>query len=115
MGPVTGGTEIMLVGIDLVNTEDVVVRFGNFARSYIDVKGTFLSKTRISVTSPNFQKYPPGDTDIRVALSGNTFTTTFQKFCFFSVTNAKNCIMYGPGLLDGCATQEEVSFIIQTR
>ena len=115
MGPVTGGTEIIIVGIDLVNTKDVTVRFGNFAKNYIDVSGTYISKTKISVISPDFQKYPPGEIDVRIALNGDTFTTTFQRFYFFSVTNAKNCIMYGPGLLNGCAIQEEISFVIQAR
>jgi dynein heavy chain len=115
MGPITGGTEITLIGIDLIKTTDVTVRFGNFSKNYIDVVGTYISKTQITVISPDFQKIPPGDIDVRIALNGDSFTTTFQKFSVFSVTNAKYCIMYGPGLLNGCAINEEISFLIQAR
>ena len=115
MGPVTGGTEITIIGIDFINTKDVTVRFGNFSKNFIDVVGTYVSGTKISVISPDFQRFPPGEIDVRIALNGDTYTTTVQRFCFFSVTNAKNCIMYGPGLLDGCAIQEEISFVIQAR
>eukprot|EP01033_Poteriospumella_lacustris_P003465 gene3469-2562_t len=83
IGPVTGGTEITIVGIDFINTTNIIVRFGN-ARASVDV---------------------PGD----------SFTTTFQKFSYFPVTNFATCVMYGPGLLSGCVVGEEVSFYIQAR
>lgn len=114
MGPVTGGTDILIHGIDFVNTADVVVRFGN-RRHSIDVPGTFLSQSRIKCVSPDYTKYGSGEVEVRVALNGDAFTTTYQKFSFFSVTSAACSIMFGPGLLSGCAVQEDVSFIIQAR
>lgn len=114
MGPITGGTNVTLLGIDFINTVDVVVRFGD-KRFFIDVPGTFISQTKISCISPDFSKYIPGIIDVRLALNGDSFTTTYQKYSFFSVTNAKYCIMYGPGLLKDCAINEEVSFVIQAR
>ena len=114
MGPITGGTEIAISGIDFVNTNDVVVRFGS-KKSCMDVQGTFVSQSKITCVSPDFTKFPPGEVDVRVALEGDSFTTTFQKFSYFSVTNCASCIMYGPGLLNGCAVNEEVSFVIQAR
>jgi len=115
MGPVTGGTSIAIFGIDFINTQDVIVRFGN-ARNSADVQGRFLSQTKIQCISPDFTKFPPGEAvDVRIALDGDSFTTTFQKFSFFSVTNCDTCVMFGPGLLNGCALNEEVSFIIQAR
>lgn len=114
MGPITGGTEVTISGIDFINTTDVVVRFGS-PRAYIDVPGIFLSQTKIECVSPDFTKFPPGMVDVRIALDGDSFTTTFQRFTFFSVTDASRSIMYGPGLLSGCATMEDVSFVIQAR
>ncbi len=115
MGPITGGTEVSIIGIDFINTTDVVIRFGN-SRQGIDVPGVFVSQTKILCTSPDFTKFPGTSTvDVRVALDGDSFTTTFQRFSFFSVTNSKTCIMFGPGLLSGCAVNEEVSFVIQAR
>lgn len=118
MGPVTGGTDINIFGIDFVNTVNVVVRFGNH-RNAVDVPGVFVSQTKIKCVSPNSSKLAliagSGEVDVRVSLNGDSFTTTSQKFTFFPVTNGSNCIMYGPGLLSGCAIKEQVSFMIQAR
>lgn len=113
MGPVTGGTEITIVGIDFVNSTNIVVRFGN-NRSSIDVPGTFISQSKISCIAP-VSKFPPGEVDVRISLEGDSFTTTFQRFSYFPVTNFQHCVMFGPGLLSGCAVNEEVSFFIQAR
>ena len=115
MGPVTGGTDVKISGIDFTNTTDVLVRFGLVGKQHVDVPGTYESKTTISCTSPDYTKFPAGEVDVRVALGGDTFTTTCAKFTYFTVTNADTCIIYGPGVLSGCATNEEVSFIIQAR
>lgn len=114
MGPITGSTPITIYGIDFVNTSDVIVRFGN-KRNYVDVSGVFINQTTLKCVSPDFTRYPPGKYDVRVALNGDSFTTTYQKYSFFSVTNAHRSIMFGPGLLSGCAIHEDVSFIIQAR
>jgi dynein heavy chain len=114
MGPITGGTNITIAGIDFINTTDVVVRFGN-RRQSVDVKGVFVNQAKITCVSPDYTKFAPGVVDVRIALDGDSFTTTFQKFTYFSITNAGNSLMFGPGLLSGCAVNEEVSFIIQSR
>eukprot|EP01032_Pedospumella_encystans_P015170 gene15170-17374_t len=114
MGPVTGGTDVSIFGIDFINTKNIIVRFGNM-RAFIDVVGVFVSQSKITCISPNASKFPPGEVDVRISLEGDSFTTTFQRFSYFSVTNASTCIMYGPGILNGCAIAEEVSFVIQAR
>ena len=53
--------------------------------------------------------------EVRVSLDGDSFTTTYQRFAYFSVTNASRSIIFGPGVLSGCAIREDVSFIIQAR
>lgn len=113
LGPVTGGTEITIVGIDFINTTNIIVRFGN-SRSSIDVPGVFVSQSKITCVSP-ISKFPPGEVEVRISLEGDSFTTTFQKFSYFPVTNFATCVMFGPGLLSGCAVNEEVSFYIQAR
>ena len=113
-GPITGGIDVQITGIDFINTTDVVIRFGNRKNS-VDVRGNFVAQTQLVCTSPDFTKFSPGTYDVRVALDGDSFTTTFAKFTFFSITNPFNSIMFGAGLLSGCATNEEVSFVIQAR
>jgi hypothetical protein len=34
---------------------------------------------------------------VRVSLGGEAFTTTFQQFSFFLITDANNTIGFGPG------------------
>ena len=114
MGPVTGGTNVNIMGIDFTNTTDVVVRFGN-RRQSAEVKGVFVNQSKITCVSPDYTKFPPGTVDVRVALDGDSFTTTFQRFTFFSITNGGNSLVFGAGLLSGCATNEEVTFMIQSR
>lgn len=113
-GPVTGGTDLTIHGIDFTNTKNITVRFGSM-RNFFDVQGVYISQTKISVVSPNASKYPPGEVDVRISIEGDSFTTTFQRYTFFSVTSAPHCIMYGPGLISGCVVAEEVSFMIQAR
>jgi dynein heavy chain len=114
LGPITGSTPIEITGIDFVNTPQVVVRFAT-KKAYVDVKGVYSSNTKITCESPDCSKFPPGPVEVRVALNGDSFTTTFQPFELFAVTAASQCIMYGPGILAGCAVNEETMFIIQAR
>jgi len=105
LGPITGQTPIEITGIDFVNTTDVIVRFAS-KKNYIDVKGVYVSQTKITCVSPDCSKFPPGQVDVRVALNGDSFTTTLQPFQIFAVTDAAKCLMYGPGILSGCAVNE---------
>ena len=114
LGPITGSTPIEITGIDFVNTADVVVRFAT-KKAYVDVKGMYSSQTKITCVSPDCTKFPPGLVEVRVALNNDSFTTTFQPFELFAVTDASKCLMYGPGILSGCAVNEETMFIIQAR
>lgn len=112
-GPLTGGTQLILEGIDFVN-KPVTVRF-SCRKGSIDVLGEYVNDHTLNVTTPEFTMYPPGDVQIRVALQGDSFTTTFQTFNFFAVTHASMCFAYGPGVLCGGASGESTCFIIQAR
>lgn len=54
MGPVTGGSTIEILGIDFVNTVDVVVRFA-CKKGFVDVRGMFVSSTKITCLTPDFR------------------------------------------------------------
>lgn len=92
----------------------VVVRFA-CRKGFVDVKGTYVSSSKLTVISPDFQHFPAGHVDVRVSLGGDSFTTTFGRFTYFPVTSAKWSLMYGPGLLEGGAANEEAYFFIQSR
>ena len=113
-GPITGSTALQITGIDFVNTKDVVVRFSSQFGT-VDVHGEFLSSTQLVCIAPDFSAYPAGAVDVRVALNGDSFTTTSQVYTFFAVTSAQNSLIFGPGLLNGGACNEETMFIIQAK
>lgn len=100
-----------VMGLDFINAE-VVVRFA-CRKGFVDVKGVFVNTSKLTVVSPDFQQYPAGTVDIRVSLGGDSFTTTFGRFTYFPVTAARWSLMYGPGLLEGGAANEEAFFFIQ--
>ncbi|KAF1331632.1 Dynein heavy chain, partial [Globisporangium splendens] len=112
-GPITGGTQLILEGIDFMN-KPVAVRF-SCRKGSVDVKGEHVNDHTLYVATPDFTSYPPGDVQIRIALQGDSFTTTFQTFNFFAVTDASMCFAYGPGVLGGGASGEPTCFIIQAR
>lgn len=113
LGPITGGTTLEILGIDFVN-EDVMVRFAS-KKGYMDVKGTYVNNSKLTVITPDFQLFPAATVDVRVSLGGDSFTTTFGKFTYFPVTSARFSLIYGPGLLEGGASNEEAFFYIQAR
>lgn len=38
--------------------------------------------------------------EVKISLNGNSFTTTSQRFNFFTVTDASACVMFGTGLMN---------------
>ncbi|CAM9207540.1 unnamed protein product [Chrysoparadoxa australica] len=118
-GAITGGIELDITGIDFVNTKDVVVRFSN-KKQHIDVPGEFCSQTRITCQTPDFtgkaRSVPSSHAvEVRLALGGDSFTTTKALFTFFPVTHCHSSLCYGPGLLSGGRSGKEAPFIIQAR
>ncbi|TMW57037.1 hypothetical protein Poli38472_002962 [Pythium oligandrum] len=112
-GPITGGTQLIIEGIDFVN-RPVTVRF-TCHKGSVEATGEYVNDHTLNVITPDFSAYPAGDVQVRVALQGDSFTTTFQTFHFFAVTYAATCFAYGPGVLHGGASGEPTSFIIQAR
>jgi dynein heavy chain len=115
LGPVTGGTKCVIQGIDFIPSVSIIVRFSLKKKGSFDVKGTFVSTTEIHCEAPNFSKYLPGEVDVRVSFGHDSFTTTFEKFTFFAVTDAQCCIVFGPGVLRNGLMSQTTSFLIQVR
>lgn len=112
-GPITGGTSLVIEGIDFVN-KPVTIRF-SCRKGSVDVPGEYVNDHTLNVVTPDFTAFPAGDVQVRVALQGDSFTTTFQTYSYFSVTHAPLCFAYGPGVLSGGASGEPTCFIIQAR
>lgn len=111
-GPITGGTELSIVGLDFINTADIIVRMGKYPHN-VDIPGVFHSQTLITCRTPDFRSLSLEPVlEVRIALNGDSFTTSYETFQLFTITNASNSLLFGPGLLDGCVVKEETSFLI---
>lgn len=93
---------------------DEQIRF-SLGKAFVDVRGTFVNKTRLSCVTPNMTgtNLSLGTVEVRVCLAGETFTTTKASFTFFPVTDANFSFIYGPGLLEEGSPGRETSFVIQ--
>jgi hypothetical protein len=56
-----------------------------------------------------------GKAVVRVSLRNQQPTITWEEFTFFDVTEPKNSLAFGPGVLSGCAPGHPVVFYIQAR
>lgn len=109
-GPVTGGQEVTIKGIDFVDDPSdprIKVRFAS-KRCVEDVAARFVDKETVVCRTPDFTsvEFRGGEleVDIRVAFKDDSFTTTSQKYQYYSVCDASKCIAFGPGILStGCA------------
>eukprot|EP00940_MAST-03C_sp_MAST-3C-sp2_P002569 g2569.t1 len=103
VGPVTGGILCKIEGTDFINKIPIVVRFSD-RRHFVDAEGEFLSDSELLCTLPNFEKSGPTEVQVRVSIKGDSFTTTHQSFRFFQVTDANQCVAFGPALINGGAS-----------
>uniref|UniRef100_H3HB49 IPT/TIG domain-containing protein n=1 Tax=Phytophthora ramorum TaxID=164328 RepID=H3HB49_PHYRM len=76
-GPITGGTPLVIEGIDFVN-KAVTIRF-SCRKGSVDVPGEYVNDHTLNVVTPDFTAYPAGDIQIRVALQA-TFRLPMHPF-----------------------------------
>ena len=117
VGPVTGHTHVEIRGTEFVSQPPVIVRFtargrGKGMVGSIDVAGVYVNDMVVRAKTPNFEQFGGGPSDVRVSLRGDSFTSTMCTFNYFDVTNAKNCLAYGPGLISGGSCAVPTTFII---
>jgi hypothetical protein len=125
-GPITGGGVVYIDGIDFDNRPPIVVRFAtrDFA---VDMDGEFVSPTTLKCRVPDFSRAPPPASNpgqvagaaavvqVRVSLRNDSFTTTFQTYSYFAVTDSKQCVAFGPALTHGARAKIPAVFIIAAR
>eukprot|EP01138_Halocafeteria_seosinensis_P009362 gb/GECG01009567.1/.p1 GENE.gb/GECG01009567.1/~~gb/GECG01009567.1/.p1 ORF type:complete len:4452 (+),score=647.06 gb/GECG01009567.1/:1-13356(+) len=123
MGPVTGGEAIRIYG-EGFNGDDVAVRFiaknprtGKFDEKSAseDTRAKRINETELSCDAPNFESHGPSEVQVRVSIGGDAYTTTYQKYQFFSVTDAHKSLAFGPGLMPGAIANRPTSFVIQSK
>ncbi|CAK4711321.1 unnamed protein product [Aphanomyces euteiches] len=71
-GPITGNSKVKVEGFNFTGMS-ANVRFA-VSKGFLDVQGSVISPNAIQVTTPNFDKFGPLNTEVRVALPGESFT-----------------------------------------
>ncbi len=79
------------------------------------VDGEFVDATTIKVRTPNYEQYGALGVDVKVSISGEGWTVNKVKYNYFANTAARNCIAYGPGLLEKNVYGIEIPFLIQAK
>lgn len=79
------------------------------------MEGEALDSETIKVHTPNYETYGALGVDVKVSINGEGWTVNKIKFNYFANTSARNCIAYGPGLLEHGVYGVEMPFLIQVR
>jgi len=84
-GPVTGNTQLQIVGTSFVNTGTILVRFENGSNA-LYVNGSYVSSTLINCVTPSFELVSPSSVvTVEVALNGQQFTNNNISFYYYGM------------------------------
>ncbi len=115
MGPVFGDTEVYLHGLRFHDGK-VSVKFGNSEKTDVAVDAEFVDATTIRCRTPNYEAFGAMPVDVSVSINGDGWTVNRVRYSFFANTAARNCLVFGPGVLErGGLFGVEMPFIIQAR
>eukprot|EP01046_Picozoa_sp_COSAG06_P045692 COSAG06_NODE_6355_length_2971_cov_1.436630_1_plen_513_part_10 len=114
IGPVDGGSEVIIQGVGFEDTPMITVRFA-FGKgdTFAEAPGVFVSPTEIKCTTPNFEELGPRKVDVRISMKGDAMTTTKTSYTFFENTKADNCVVFGPGCRGELAVGIPTQVVIQ--
>lgn len=77
------------------------------------VDAELVDSETIKVRTPNYEMFGALAVDVKVSINGEGWTVNKVKFAYFANTAARNCIAYGPGLLDKGVACIEMPFLVQ--
>lgn len=85
----------------------------NSEKNEVVTDGEFIDSETIRVLTPNYELYGALSVDVRVSINGEGWTVNKIQYNYFANTAARNCIAYGPGVLEEGVYGVEMPFIIQ--
>ncbi len=97
-GPLTGQTEIKIIGEDFSNGS-IKVTFTDGKNTEI-VDGKYVSSTELTCKTPDWQKYSAGEINVRVNIKGDGLTVNIVKWTYFVNTNPRKSVAFGTGLFE---------------
>ena len=84
-------------------------------KGFLEVNADVTSDTEVLFRTPTFEKYGPIAVEIRLKLGSQSFTNATAEFKYFSVTDNRRTVSFGPGVLEGNAVGVPTVFIIQAK
>eukprot|EP00955_Chlamydomonas_euryale_P009187 98566-Chlamydomonas_euryale.AAC.1 len=112
-GPVFGNTELTIKGLRFRNGK-IQVKFGTTEKNEVIAEDAqFVDSETIVVRTPNYELYGAMPLQVQVSIGGEGWTVNKMKYAYFANTAPRNCIAYGPGLLETVTASVNVPFLIQ--
>ncbi|KAK7241082.1 dynein light chain binding protein [Aureococcus anophagefferens] len=103
IGPVTGSTLVELRGMGFSTVKgEVTVRYACPKGFEVGSCGTVIDDQTITFETPNYEHYGAVEIECRVSIGPKPLTNSKVKMSYFSVTDASQCLAFGPGLVNGC-------------
>merc|ERR1712072_1663315 len=116
IGPVTGNTLCEIKGMGFTSVRgDVTVRFACVKGYEEGTNGSVVDDATLLVETPNYETFGPLDVEIRVAIGSKPLTNSKVSASYFSVTDANQCLAFGPGLVNGVQAGTECQICIQAK
>jgi hypothetical protein len=116
IGPVTGQTLCEIKGMGFTSVRgDVTVRFACVKGYEEGTNGSVVDDSTLLVETPNYEAFGPLDVEIRVAIGSKPLTNSKVSASYFSVTDANQCLAFGPGLVNGVLAGTECQICIQAK
>ena len=117
--PVTGGSEMVLRGRGFRSGKasentTATVRL-SCLKGFVEVVGDVVDDCSVHFKAPSFQQYGATIAQVRLKLSGTSFTNGVVNLPYFSVTDCTRSVAFGPGLLRGNDVAQPTTFVIQAK
>ncbi|KAH8072714.1 hypothetical protein JL721_3359 [Aureococcus anophagefferens] len=101
--PRHGSTLVELRGMGFSTVKgEVTVRYACPKGFEVGSCGTVIDDQTITFETPNYEHYGAVEIECRVSIGPKPLTNSKVKMSYFSVTDASQCLAFGPGLVNGC-------------
>ncbi|KAH8084959.1 hypothetical protein JL720_7667 [Aureococcus anophagefferens] len=97
------GENVWLRGMGFSTVKgEVTVRYACPKGFEVGSCGTVIDDQTITFETPNYEHYGAVEIECRVSIGPKPLTNSKVKMSYFSVTDASQCLAFGPGLVNGC-------------
>jgi len=116
IGAVTGATECIVHGMGFLGSKGDASMSVACAKGAMEVLGTVTSDTSLTFITPDYTQFGSAqDVQCRLKIGPGGLTNTAVELKLFEVTSPDESIVFGPGVIDGCAAGDPVSIVIQAK